>query len=98
MMVLLDLVTEDQESHRKDTAARKSAVDFMSRAVARTSAVAPFILLTAWRWGEVALFKGTVRAGFKNGVPEAGVVDALVKTVKERHFKIAPGLGSEVSK
>lgn len=83
MKVLFDLVMDDLKACPEDTATREMVTDFMLKAANHTSMMAPLVLTWAWRMKDDSLFRAAVRAGFRNGVPEAGVIQALVKIVKD---------------
>ncbi|KAI0436278.1 hypothetical protein F4803DRAFT_241297 [Xylaria telfairii] len=81
--VLFDLVMDDFNACPEDTAIREMVTDFMSKTVDHTPMMAPLVLTWAWRIADDSLFRAAVRAGLKKGVPEAGVIEALVKIVKD---------------
>ncbi|KAI0506565.1 hypothetical protein F5B22DRAFT_623502 [Xylaria bambusicola] len=83
MKVLYDLVRNDLEAHPHDPATRKIALDFFAQAVRHEDTLAPAILTLAWRLKEENLFRTAVSAGFRNGSPGPGVVQALVAIVKK---------------
>ncbi|KAK5625328.1 hypothetical protein RRF57_001044 [Xylaria bambusicola] len=81
--VLYDLVRNDLKAHPQDPATRDIALDFFDKAVHHESMLAPAILKWALRLKEENLFRTAVSAGFKDGSPGYGVIQALVDIVKK---------------
>ncbi|KAI1826249.1 hypothetical protein F4861DRAFT_498656 [Xylaria intraflava] len=83
MKVLIDLVVDDYKACPKDPATRESVISFLSNAVDKSSTMSPIVLTLAWCMKEDSLFRTAVRKGFSLGVPENGVIPALVGLVKD---------------
>ncbi|KAH9893021.1 hypothetical protein F4778DRAFT_772644 [Xylariomycetidae sp. FL2044] len=82
MKVLYDLVVADYTARPKDTPTHERMTSFLAKILKKEPKFSPIIIQAAWKFYDQGLFDNAIRAGFMNGVPRDGVIDAVMITAK----------------
>lgn len=88
MKVLFDLVVDDLKANPEDPATLRIVAEFMSKAMVKEPMMSVLVLPLAWRMKNDTLFRAAVRAGFKNGAPETGIINTLVEIISNAQVEL----------
>ncbi|KAI0870411.1 hypothetical protein GGS24DRAFT_504795 [Hypoxylon argillaceum] len=86
--VLFDLVVDDLKANPEDPATLRIVAEFMSKAMVKEPIMSVLVLPLAWRMKNDTLFRAAVRAGFKNGAPETGIINTLVEIISNAQVEL----------